>query len=118
MEVNKKLFFKNVFDSGIVDVWFNGVSYSLVTAGFLYMSINNHKGAAVFALISYLFTVLKVVDGTREPYEYLKAIYVYPQSKWFISYSFYACFLYVRLQIMFAPWQLIYWAYDAGKLPI
>jgi len=118
MEVNKKLIFKNIYDSGLVDVWFSGVSYSLATAGFLYMAINNYKGAAVFALISYLFTALKMVHGTHKPYEYLKSIYVYPQTNWVVSNIFYAFFLYVRLQIMFAPWQLIYWAHNGGKLPI
>jgi len=119
MEVRlKRLFFKNVFDSGIVEVWFKGITYALVTSAFTFLYLNGHTEALPFALFSYLFTGLQVIHGSRKPYEYLKEIYVYPQGNRVISKLIYALFLYVRLQIIFSPFQVMLWAQESGKLPV
>jgi hypothetical protein len=118
MDANKKLFFKNVFDSGIVEIWFKGVAYSLATAAFLYLAFNGNRGATVVARISYLLTGLQVIHGSRKPYEYLKEIYVYPQRNKLVSFCFYVFFLYFRIQIILVPIQILSWTQGTGKLPL
>jgi hypothetical protein len=77
MEVKlKRFFFKNIFDSGVIEVWFKGITYALVTSAFTYLYFKGHSAALPFALLSYLFTGLQVIHGSRKPYEYLKQIYV------------------------------------------
>ena len=116
--ISKRLLFTNIFESGIVDVWFKGVSYALATSAFLYLYFNSSTAALPFAIISYLFTGLQVVHGSRKPYEYLKKIYVYPTSNWFVTNLFYLLFFYVRLQIIISPIQIILLTYESGKLPL
>lgn len=78
-------FFKNVLDSGIVEVWFNSLGYALITAAFIYLSlIKNVDGTGFIAVISYLFLATKVAHGSRPSYEHLKQIYVYPNTLQFI----------------------------------
>jgi hypothetical protein len=51
MEVKlKSLFFKNIFDSGIIEVWFKGITYALVTSVFAYLYFKGHAAALPFAL--------------------------------------------------------------------
>ena len=114
----KRFFFTNVFDSGIVEVWFKVVGYTLITTAFFYLSQNGYKSLIPLASLSYIFLVVQCVRGTRAPYEYLKEIYVYPTNNKVASALFYAFFLYIRVIIIFAPWQIIAVTYESGKLPI
>ncbi len=113
----KKSFLSNINDCGIIEVWFSSISYSLVTSMFIYLYLNSYSSAIVFAIISYVFTGIKVIHGTREPYEKLKQTHVRENTSKFISGIYYIFFLYVRIQIMFAPIQVILWAHKTGYLP-
>ena len=116
---DKRLFFKNVFDSGIIDIWFNIVGATLATAAFIYMALKGYNSAFLLSTISYLFLITKATHGTRQSYEYLKEIYVYPaDSNRLVSTAFYGFFLYFRIQIIIAPIQIILWTSGTGKLPI
>lgn len=116
---DKRLFFKNVYESGIIDIWFNIVGATLATAAFIYMALKGYNSAILLSTISYFFLITKATHGTRQPYEYLKEIYVYPtDSNKVVSTLFSIFFLYIRLQIIIAPIQIILWTSGTGKLPI
>lgn len=117
-KIDRRLIFKNIYDSGIVDVWFSAIAYSLIVTAFVYLSFNGHSEAAPLAIISYMFMSMKIIHGSRAPYEYLKKIYVYSQNNKLISGLFHVSFLYIRIQIIIAPFQVIYWSYSTGKLPL
>lgn len=115
----KKHFFGNVFDSGIIEVWFKCIAYALVTSAFGYLYLfKEMKPASFVFVISYVFTAIQVVHGTREPYDKLKLIYVINQSHGFSSFFFEAVFLYIRLQIIISPLLVMFWAIKNGKLPL
>ena len=119
MNNQKHYFSKNVFDSGIIDVWFKCISYALVTSGFAYLYITKEIKSALFIFsLSYLFTAIQVVQGTRAPYEKLKFIYVHQQKNRLCAITFEGIFLYIRLQIIISPLLVMFWAYENGKLPV
>jgi hypothetical protein len=47
---DKRLFFKNVFDSGIIDIWFNIVGATLATAAFIYMALKGYNSAFLLSI--------------------------------------------------------------------
>ena len=116
---NRLPFFKNVFDSGIVEIWFSALGYALVTAGFLFLSYDiGVPGAELIAVISYLFVVVKVTHGTRKPYNYLKDIYVHSNPIWVSKFLLKFSFLIVRIQVFVMPAQIYFLTKNSGKLPI
>ncbi|WP_036955052.1 MULTISPECIES: hypothetical protein [unclassified Pseudoalteromonas] len=119
MNNQKRYFSKNIFDSGIIEVWFKCIGYALVTSAFAYLYITKEIKSALFIFsLSYVFTAIQVVQGTRGPYEKLKSIYVYQQSNRLFALIFEGFFLYIRLQIIISPLLVMFWAYENGKLPV
>jgi hypothetical protein len=117
-KASKKIFFKNIFDSKIIEVWFNSINYALITSAFLYLTLNLHNAFGLFCFISYLFTMTTVTHGTRDSYNHLKYIYVESCKNWFVRSVLYSCVLFIRFQIILTPLQIIYFLKDTGRLPI
>ncbi|PKF50763.1 MULTISPECIES: hypothetical protein [Vibrionaceae] len=115
----KGLFFKNIHDSKLVDVWFNSVRNSLWTsAGMVVAVSSNNVIAWAFTIISYLFLATQVTHGTREPYEHLKKIYIYDNDGKVSKFVFDFFLFNLRLMLMFIPIALVWWAKATGKVPI
>ncbi|MEC4090154.1 hypothetical protein [Pseudoalteromonas rubra] len=114
----KGLFLKNIHDSKLVDVWFNSVRNSLWTSAGMVVAVSTDNIIAwVFTVISYLFLAIQVTHGTREPYEYLKKIYIYENEGKISSFAFSIILFYLRLSLMLTPIALVWWAKAAGKVP-
>ena len=98
--MDNKSILSNINDCGIIEIWFSSISYSLVTSVFIYLYLNNYNSAIVFAIISYVFTGIKVIHGTREPYEKLKKTHVRQNPSKSFSGLYYIFFLYVLVYII------------------
>lgn len=87
---NKLPFFKNIYDSKIIDIWFSSLAYIAISSTlFILFRKNGQFLFAVLVFISYLFAIAKVIHGTRPPYEYLKKIYVNNQNTRIFNGIFY-----------------------------
>ena len=117
-KAGKKLFFKNIFDSEIIEVWFKSINYALITSAFLYLTLNFHNAFGLLCFVSYLFTFTTVTHGTRDSYNHLKYIYVKSCKNRFVRSVLYSFVLFIRFQIILAPAQIIYLLKDTGRLPI
>ncbi|ELZ1717800.1 hypothetical protein SD909_004209 [Vibrio parahaemolyticus] len=111
-------FFKNIHDSKLVDVWFNSVRNSLWTSAGMVVAVSTDNIIAwVFTIISYLFLATQVTHGTREPYEYLKKIYIYDNDGKISKLAFDFLLFNLRFMLMFTPIALVWWAKATGKIP-
>jgi len=114
----KQPFFKNVYDSKLVDIWFNSVRNSLWTsAGILVATSTGNIIAWAFTAISYVLLATHVAHGTREPYEYLKTIYVYSNPNRFLSMLFDFILFNLRAVLMFIPIAIFWWTQMTGVVP-
>ena len=110
-------FFKDFYDSGFPEKWFSLAGNTLITAAAMVVYREGSFIAGVFASISYICLATQVTHGTRQPYEYLKQIYVYPHSDKWHSFVFDSIFFVFRFHVITAPIMLVWWAYSAGKVP-
>ena len=111
-------FFKDLYDSGLTEKWFSLAGNALITAAAMVVWKEGSSIAGIIAVISYFFLATQATHGTRESYEHLKKIYVYPYNNRWHGSLLYALFFSFRVHIMFAPIFLIWWAYSAGKVPL
>ncbi|MCT2533841.1 hypothetical protein N2488_11665 [SAR92 clade bacterium H231] len=111
-------FFKDFYDSGLPDKWFSLAGNTLITAAAMVVWKEGSTIAGVIAFISYISLATLATHGTREPYEYLKNIYVYTKNGTLSGSLFYSAFFLFRLHIIFAPFLLVWWAYSSGKVPL
>jgi hypothetical protein len=112
-------FFNSVYESGIIDVWFKGIAYSLVTTAFIYLYlVKNISLASPLFFVSYMFMTIQVVHGSRPPYEFMKEKWVYNRDNKVVGAAIYSLFLYVRLQIIASPLLVLVIGFENGKLPI
>jgi len=110
-------FFKDFYDSGFPEKWFSLAGNTLITAAAMVVWREGSFIAGVFAFFSYFSLASQATHGTREPYEYLKKIYVYPHPGKWHSALFDSVFFVFRLHIIAAPVLLVWWAYSAGNVP-
>ena len=107
MTKSKLLIGKNIYDSKLIDVWFTSVSYMAIASALNILSKGDYPELILIAVISYFFGVINVVHGTRQPYEYLKNIYVCNQSNLFLKYLFDFLLYTLRTVLIITP--IIIW---------
>ncbi|WCE30097.1 hypothetical protein [Vibrio sp. SCSIO 43137] len=109
-------FFKDVYDSGLCEIWFKLITNSAITSASVVFAnkIGGQLGWGLF-VICYLFLATQMAHGTRAPYEYLKAIYVTPNSNSLLSQLFYAGILFIRLHVMLIPIWIVWMSLANGN---
>ena len=115
---NGKSIILNIYESGITEKWFSLMANTLITAAAMIGWWQGSTTATFIATISYLFLMMQSIHGTREPYEYLKLIYVYPESSTFKRLAFDFAFFMFRAHIIISPFALVWWAYSENKIPL
>jgi hypothetical protein len=110
-------FFKNLYDSGFPDKWFSLVGNTLITTATLIAWREGSFYGAFIAILSYNFLIIQTTHGTRESYEYMKAIYVYPEDSGFMGVLISLAMFMLRAQFITSPFLLVWWAYATGKIP-
>ncbi|MEH6443033.1 MAG: hypothetical protein V7784_03965 [Oceanospirillaceae bacterium] len=101
-----------------MDIWFQSVRNSLWTSAGMVVAVQTGNIIAWgFTIISYLFLATQVTHGTREPYEYLKEIYVYSNSSKFLAVIFDFVLFWLRMSLMVIPILIVWWAIAEGKVP-
>jgi len=111
-------FFKDLHDSGFPDKWFSLVGNALITAAAMVVWREGSAIAGIIAFISYICLATQLTHGTREQFEYLKRIYLYPNSGKLRAGVIESMFLLFKLHVLFVPIGLVWWAYSEGKVPI
>jgi hypothetical protein len=99
---------KNIHDSKIIDIWFTSIGYMLISSAlFLLSKKQGYEILMPSAIISYIFSGIKVIHGTRQPYEYLKNIY-FSKNKYIktITYLFLFSFRMILIVIPVIIWFL------------
>ena len=110
-------FFKNIHDSGITKTWFSLITNALITSAAVIIGMKGSSIAMAIAGISYLFLVAQATHGTREQYEFLKKMYVYPNENRIVSVVMYLVLFSMRVLIMFLPISIFWWSYFDGAVP-
>jgi hypothetical protein len=109
--------FKDFYDSGFPEKWFSLAGNTLITAGAMVVWSEGSFFAGILSVISYICLVTQTTHGTRNPYEYLKEIYVYPKPDRWYQGVFLSVFFVIRWHFILAPFLLVWWAYSTGKVP-
>lgn len=111
-------FFKDLSDSGFPEKWFSLVDNTLITAAAMVLWREGSMIGGIIAAISYLCLATQLTHGTRTQIEYLKRIYLYPNAGKFRAWLIESLFVLFKLQVLFAPIGLVWWAYSEGKVPL
>jgi len=108
---------KNIYDSGIVDIFFNCIAYSICIAALTLFALkgNNIHTFSPIIFMGSFFAVIKTTHGTREPYEYLKKVYVYQQENEILSIISHTLLCWFRLYITSFPLQALIFSISAGR---